>query len=663
MSEAARRNGIETVIDGAAVPEATVAAAVQACEGSAPGLNSENPASPDNPAVPPVVVTTTERESVIRVAARADDVRAALETEDGRYRTLTVEPGDESAECRVPAGLPGGYHTADVVISGESAACTVIVAPDVLPRPAKYSTHRHWGYEYTPAALRSDLSWGIGDYADLAEFANLASGHGASFIATTPMLAPAPVTPLTSSPYAACTGEFLNPLLIRIEDIREVAYMPIATRSLIDWEAADRRAANYSPDRMDFDEAFAAKLNALEMVFDVPRSPDRAAAFDRFVQRSGRRLQEFCKWNAAAEYFGAHPERWPAAVRDDVQDDSLDATVAAFERQAGRRRLFYAWLQWIADEQLRAMANRADGVEVVASTVVSAALAPAEAWRYRDRLAAGVRAGTDPAERGETRDDVPARSALGPAGLRETGFASVIDGIRAALRYAGGLRLDHPGEMFSSWWVPDGADNADGTRIALDADELLSIVVLEAERADAFVYTGNTSGLTPEQRKQLAARGIAVPTVVWDEAADGALTDPEHWPVDGVAVVSPHEAVPTPAFLSGEHVATDDEQARLSHERLRATVADGLTERGIVSPDGTERHILEGLYEYAGRTPARFVVVPLADAVGDRTGGYGSSGVDWRMPVHDGAGQALTLGRFAVNPRASDLAAGLNRAR
>ncbi|NYI68932.1 4-alpha-glucanotransferase [Spelaeicoccus albus] len=676
LTESAARYGVSTLAEGRAVPQSTLRAVIDACQTGTEARSA-----------PAAVVTRQGRDSVIRVgpAPSGTTVTAAVTLEGGDVRTLTTALDGEDVAIRVPAGLPAGYHDVDVVAGEMSSRVLLIVAPDVLETPERIGSRRLWGYDFVPGSVRSDLSWGVGDFADMAEFAGIAASQGASFLAATPLHAPAPATPTEASPYVPSTREFLNPLLIRVEDIREVAYMPAATRALIDWEAADQRAADTSASPVDLEEAWEAKKNALSLVFAHPRSPARQASLEKFVRRGGPALDSFCRWCAACEYFGPDDAKWPAVVRSGSTDDGAwddafadNETLDDFRRHAGRRREFYAWLQWIADGQLTAAADAArmpadaaDGepVGLVASTVVSASLGAADAWRYRSHLANGVRAEIGPDGGNEGSDggsggDLPT---LTPAGLRDVAFAPVIDAVRASLRHAGGLRLDRPTELFRAWWVPDGSDRSDGAFIAMDADELIGIVVLEAQRAGAVVMTGDSAGLTDQERKQLTSRGIAVGRTVWDGATNGTLAPADTWPADAVATVRPHGLVPTSAFLSGEHLesgAADAEERRMAHEKLRSAAVATLRQSKLIDPGSTEREILEGLYAFAAATPARFVSVDIADAVGDRRlEAGGAPNRDWRLPLADGAGRAVTLGRFVVNPRAADLAGKLGAAR
>src|SRR5690606_38063614 len=114
-------------------------------------------------------------------------------------------------------------------------------------------------------SLRSSRSWGLGDYADLAELCSLAKLRaGADFVLVNPLHAGEPLAPLEPSPYLPTSRRFLSPLYIRVEDIPEVAYVPSQQRAVIEWAAEAPRRANATAELLDRDGAWTAKREALE---------------------------------------------------------------------------------------------------------------------------------------------------------------------------------------------------------------------------------------------------------------------------------------------------------------------------------------------------------------------------------------------------------------
>ena len=79
----------------------------------------------------------------------------------------------------------------------------------------------------------------------------------------------------------------------------------------------------------------------------------------------------------------------------------------------------------------------------------------ADAWRLGDAYARGVSVGAPPDpfnQLGQNWLQPPWR----PDALEASAYAPFRDLIRAVLRHAGGVRVDHVIGLFRLWWVPAG---------------------------------------------------------------------------------------------------------------------------------------------------------------------------------------------------------------
>ncbi len=77
-------------------------------------------------------------------------------------------------------------------------------------------------------ALRSPRNWGIGDFSDLKQLAQLAARHGADFVGVNPLHALYAAEPRRYSPYSPSSREFLNVLYIDPEAMQALAISPAA---------------------------------------------------------------------------------------------------------------------------------------------------------------------------------------------------------------------------------------------------------------------------------------------------------------------------------------------------------------------------------------------------------------------------------------------------
>ena len=111
--------------------------------------------------------------------------------------------------------------------------------------------------------------------------------------------------------------------------------------------------------------------------------------------------------------------------------------------------------------------------------------AGADAWAFQDVLAHGISVGAPPDEF-NTRGQNWGLPPFVPDRLRGAGYEPFIQTIRACLRHAGGLRIDHVMGLFRLFWIPAGAEPAaTALTFTSHADDLLAIVALESQRARA----------------------------------------------------------------------------------------------------------------------------------------------------------------------------------
>ncbi len=589
------------------------------------------------------------------------DVYVAPRTVDGRLvGRATVE---------LPDDLPLGWHTM-VAESGQTAArCAVVVTPDRLQLVRGLDERRAWGFMAQLYSVRSEQSWGIGDLADLRDVAWLAGRRtGADFLLINPLHAAEPVTPLTPSPYLPSTRRFVNPIYLRVEEIPETAYLPVAERSLVEWQAEAARPLSTDPGPIDRDAVWEAKKVALEVVFAAPRSRVRQARFDAFRAEQGEGLEDFATWCALTEHFGG--QEWPL----EVQDRHSDA-VQQLRTELADRITLHCWLQWVADEQLAAA--QADALQagmrlgIMHDLAVGVHPDGADAWAMVDVLAQGVSVGAPPDmynQQGQDWSQPPWR----PDALARAGYRPYREMLRTVLRHAGAIRIDHIIGLFRLWWIPEGCGARDGAYVRYDHEALIGILCLEAYRAGAVVIGEDLGTLEPWVRDYLSDRGILSTSVLWFEREGGAFRPPEQYRRLTLATVTTHDLPPTAGYLAGEHVELRERLGLLT-EPVEAVRADAWAERremlellgrrGLVGADPSERQVIEAMHRLVLASPAVLVGVSLADAVGERRAqnqpGTDTEYPNWKIPLADSAQRLVMVEDLFDNPRLRSLVAAL----
>jgi 4-alpha-glucanotransferase len=573
----------------------------------------------------------------------------------------------------LPADLPLGWHRLHASCSDGLVDRPLVVTPARLELPPALAEQRAWGFMTQLYSVRSQLSWGLGDLADLGELAAWsAREHGAGFVLINPLHAAEVVPPMQASPYLPATRRFVNPIYLRVEDIREVGYMASTDRVMIEWSAEPMRGLNSDPGELDRDAVWQAKKAALEIVFVQPRSPGRQDSLEAFCEREGQGLLDFATWCALSERYGMPMSGWPRHAQD-----PRSKSVAELREELADRVEFYMWLQWCLDEQLAAAQRTAKDagmpIGIVHDLAVGVHPEGADVWSLGTALARYVTVGAPPDafnQQGQDWSQPPWR----PDRLAELGYAPYRDMLRTVLRHAGGLRVDHVIGLFRLWWVPNGSGPDQGTYVRYDHEALIGILALEAHRAGAFVVGEDLGTVEPWARDYLRERGLLGTSILWWERDGGGQPlPPEAWRELCLATVTTHDLPPTSGYLAGEHIELRQRLGLLTRpveeeiavdEADRAAVLAQLVRLGLLAERSTERDRVEALHRFLTRTPAKLVGVALADATGDRRAmnqpGTNDEYPNWRLPLADGVGRPVLLEEVMTSIRASSLARTVN---
>ena len=569
-----------------------------------------------------------------------------------------------------PTELPLGWHTIRATSPGREAEATLVVVPHRVTTAdslaARTPRGRTWGLMAQLYSVRSRRSWGVGDIEDLADLTAIAGEAGADWVLVNPLHAAEPVPPLEDSPYLPATRRFFNPIYIRVESIPEASYLSTAARARVEQLAELASADNGDPTAIRRDPAYAAKLEALHLVYAVPRSPGRERRFAGFKDAEGEGLRDFALWCALRERYPADDPVWSS-----LAPGSDEASVLA--QGVADRVDFFCWLQWVLDEQLEEAQSTAmkSGmtVGVVHDLAVGVHPCGADAWALRDALIQGASVGAPPDmynQQGQNWSQPPWH----PGRLADLGYAPFRDMLRTILRHAGGIRVDHVLGLFRLWWVPEGMSAAQGAYVYYDHDALVGILCLEAQRAGAVVIGEDLGTFEPWVRDFLASRGLLGTSILWFEYEDGAPMPPEHYRTACLASVNTHDLPPTAGYLAGAHVdlraelgllsrpvEVEREADRVEQERILSMCR----ERNLLAPEGeaTEVAKVESLYRLLAAAPSLMQGVALVDAVGE-TRVQNQPGTDeeypnWRIPLADNDGRAVFVEDLAEHPRVKSL--------
>ncbi len=629
--------------------------------------------------MPPVFVTWQGEERRLWVhVPHGEPVRAWIETDEGNAIDLIqwqwwVDPKEidgvltGEASFRVPADVPIGWHRIHVASPSRQGSCPLAVAPATL-RPHDKIGERQWGLMLQAYSWPQTASWGVGDargVGDLAEWS--ARDFGAGFVLVNPLHAPVAGVP---SPYLPSSRRFVTPLMITPEDIPEFGALDttaaargheLRIKAGPDWAAGPHM-------RIDRERTWQALRSALEMIFQVDRSAEREQAFRAFATEAS--VRQFGTWCVLADLFGPDFRNWPPEFRDARSD-----SVRAFSDEHRQEVDFFVWLQWIAREQLDRLQQRCRdagmAIGVMTDLAVGVHQGGADAWALASVLAPGVGVGAPPDmynQQGQNWDQPPWR----PEALADAAFVPFRDVVRAALRGAGGLRIDHILGLFRMWWIPRGNPATEGTYVGFDHDAMLAIVCLEAHRAGAVVIGEDLGTVEPWVQGELARRGLLGTAISWFEKNDdGTPVAVEAWRNGALGSVTVHDLPPTAGYLAGEHVRIRADLGLLDGpadaEWIAADTERGqwarlLRDRGNLAHDvnvetaeGRERMVV-ALHRALEESPCALIGVSVPDLLGDSRAqnqpGTDQEYPNWRMPIAGPDGQPVPLDRFLADPPA-----------
>jgi len=585
-------------------------------------------------ALPQSHVTDADAPSLpIGLSDRLVRLRILLET--GDEVAVDIAPEDGATERRVlPDGraearrvialppLPEGRHR--VLDERDGSTCHLAVAPRraFLPDGLAHGARR-FGIATQLYALRHAADQGIGDFHAVAEMAREAAARGAALLGLSPPHALFPTDRERASPYHPSDRRFLDPIFVDVTRLPLVGDLPGLRAALAEHEpifAALRRQT-----MVDHAGAWQAKRAVLEAAWQaLPALHPARAALAAFVQEGGAPLAHFCAFSAIAEAQGHRDaRRWPDGLRH-----GTDRAVAGFaERHAGAVA-FVAFQQMLAELQL-AEAGRA-GAGLYRDLAVGAAPDGAEPWSGDARFLPGFSIGAPPdpfAAEGQVWGLPPPD----PLAALEDGHAAFARLLRANMRHAAALRIDHVLGLRRLFLVPEGAKGRDGAYLAYPFEEMLGQVALESARARCLVV-GEDLGTVPEGiGEALRAADVLSYRVLWFERSGEGFVPPAAWPAAAAACVSTHDLATLAGFWTGEDLGeraalgllADLEAALAERARDRAALCALLAQEGLLpdgaSPEGQlDDRLAAAIHALVARTPSALMLAQAEDLAGER---------------------------------------------
>jgi 4-alpha-glucanotransferase len=505
-----------------------------------------------------------------------------------------------------PADLAEGsyrLHLADASSGTEEAP--LLVSPS---KAFGGDFDRCWLLAVQLYGVRSARNWGIGDFTDLGGLIGIAAGLGADGVGLNPLHALFDDHPADCSPYSPNSRLFLNPLYIDVEKLPGVS-LP----------AGDAIAQLRQSDIVDYAGVAELKWQALRAAFSAFKADpagENRQDFEKFRIEQGSLLSRFACFEVLRHKFRKAWWEWPEAWRQP------DETKCARLREGadGAEIEFIEFVQWAADRQLRACRDLANKLGMKVGLYLDVAVGVQaggfDAWNEQAAISRLLSVGAPP-DPLNTAGQNWGLAGFNAAGLKMRSFEPFREMLRASMRYAGAIRLDHVMGLKRLYLVPHGYAADNGVYVQMPFEALLAATAQESV-AHRCVVIGEDLGTVPEGfREQMADWGIWSYQVMMFERDDaGAFRGIEHYSANALVTFNTHDLSTYAGWRSfrdlklKRSLGIDPGESDEARWHALAMLTDILRHHAI---DGDDLYAVAG---FLARTKSRLLTISLEDLLG-----------------------------------------------
>jgi 4-alpha-glucanotransferase len=509
-----------------------------------------------------------------------------------------------------PTDLPvGTYRLHLTYASSLTEEAPLIVAP---PRAFDGDFDRCWLLAVQLYGVRSARNWGIGDFTDLEGLLELAGHLGADGVGLNPLHALFDDRPADCSPYSPNSRLFLNPLYIDVEKLAEFPPRVLA-------ESSNTIVRLRASDIVDYAAVAELKWRALRFAFKKFRAdPKRARQqdFEKFRAERAPLLSRFACFEVLRHKFNRPWWDWPKQWRqpDDVKLAKLRAGADAAKIE------FVEFVQWTADRQLQSCRDLAARLGMKVGLYLDVAVGVQsdgfDAWNEQAAISRHLAVGAPP-DPLNTAGQNWGLAGFNAAGLEIQSFEPYREMLRASMRHAGAIRLDHVLGLKRLYLVPHGFAANNGVYVQMPFEALLAATAQESV-AHRCVVIGEDLGTVPEGfREQMADWGIwSYQVMLFERDEHGSFRGIEHYAPNALVTFNTHDLSTYAGWRSFSDLALkrslgiDPGESDDARWRALTMLTDVLRHHAI------DHHDLYAVASFLARTKSRLLAISLEDLLG-----------------------------------------------
>jgi 4-alpha-glucanotransferase len=493
--------------------------------------------------------------------------------------------------------------------------------------PRDFRSGRHAGVLVPLFAMPTRASWGIGELTDLPGFARWMRDAGLHVVQLLPLNE---MSDGQNSPYSAMSAMAIDPIFIAPGAMPDVA--ALGGEDLLRADERDAlEAARRSP-AVAYDVVRPLKRRVFRLAFERflreehDRSSPRAREFAAFRAREDWWLDEYTLFRALhAREASRHWIEWPAPLRD-RDPAALDTARCDLAHEI----LFYAYLQWVADEQWREARAASSGVGVFGDFPFMVSGDSADVWSRQEDFRMDASVGVPPDAFSETGQDwgFPAYRWVEIASRGDEWLAARA---RRSAELYDGYRVDHLVGFYRTF-----VRERDGRSAFVPGDEPSQLAqgerLLRLFSATRARITAEDLGVVPDFVRESLAR-LEIPgyrVLRWERewhTPEQPYRDPATFPPVSVATTGTHD---TETLAEWWDSASPAERAAVLEIPL-------LRERGVTAGEPFGDRLRDAFLELLFASASDFVIVPIQDLFGWRDrintpATVGDTNWTWRLP-------------------------------